>query len=134
MKVLKFVGNEITPSVHMDPETGLINISGKSVPEEPDVIYDPILEWLAEYCDTPCSLTSLTFNFDCFNIASSKRILFILYKLNELVDKDQDVTVTWCYKENDDDMYEIGMDFAFMVTVPFKFVEYEPNQAELVSV
>ena len=47
----------------------------------------------------------------------------MLYKLNEIADKGLDVQVEWEYKSDDEDMYEVGQDYAYMVKVPFKFKE-----------
>ena len=60
------------------------------------------------------------------NVSSSKRILFIFYKLNELVKKNRSVVVKWHYVEGEDEMFEVGQDFAFMVNIPFHFIEYNP--------
>ena len=61
-----------------------------------------------------------------FNVSSSKRILFIFYKLNELVKLNKSVVVNWYYVEDEDEMFEVGQDFAFMVNIPFHFIEYNP--------
>ena len=58
---------------------------------------------------------------DFFNISSSKRLLFMLYKLNEILEKGGQSKVQWYYSEHDDDMFEVGQDYAFMVKVPFEF-------------
>ena len=55
-----------------------------------------------------------------------KRILFIFYKLNELIKKNRSVVVNWYYVEDEDEMFEVGQDFAFMVNIPFHFIEYNP--------
>jgi hypothetical protein len=44
--------------------------------------------------------------------------------LNELHDNGSQVSVKWHYQEDEDDMYEVGQDFAFMVKIPFEFCEY----------
>jgi hypothetical protein len=47
-----------------------------------------------------------------------------LYKLNELVDKGLQAKVNWFYKETDEDMYEVGQDYEYMIKVPFEFIAY----------
>ena len=70
-----------------------------------------------------------TFNIDLeyFNVTSSKRILALLYKLNELSDDGIHVNVNWYYREGDEDMYEVGQDYAYMVKVPFEFKAYKDS-------
>jgi hypothetical protein len=41
-----------------------------------------------------------------------------------LVESKKDVHVEWLYRESDEDMYEVGQDYAYMVKVPFVFKEY----------
>jgi hypothetical protein len=45
--------------------------------------------------------------------------------LNELADSGRSVRVEWRYKDSDEDMFEVGQDYAYMVKVPFDFIEYK---------
>jgi hypothetical protein len=47
--------------------------------------------------------------------------------LNELVEKGHAVSVEWWYREADEEMYEVGKDYAYMVRVPFFFKESSDN-------
>ena len=62
------------------------------------------------------------FDLEYFNIFSSKRILFILYKLSDLKIAGADINVIWHFSMEDDDMKEVGEDFACMVNLPFEFI------------
>lgn len=117
-----------TPKVILRPD-GMCEISGKSIPEDAEVFYSPILKWLENYVANPAAKTHLIIDLEYFNISSSKRILFILYKLNELVSRNIDVRVSWKYDDNDEDMYEVGQDYAFMVKIPFDFQEIDRVKA-----
>ncbi len=123
MKALTIDATDRTPFVNFDPDNNRFEISGKSIPKDAESFYEPVLEWLDEYTNHPNTNTEFVFNLEFFNIASSKRILFILYKLNEMVESQYTVNVKWCFSANDDDMYEVGQDYAFMVKVPFEFVK-----------
>ena len=48
-----------------------------------------------------------------------------MYKLNELVETGNEVKVKWLYRDTDEDMYEVGQDYAYMVKVPFEFKMYD---------
>lgn len=135
VKPLIIEATEKTPSVVLDPESNHFEITGKSIPNDAEAFYNPILEWLEAYMAKPNARTSISFNLEFFNISSSKRILFILYRLNEMVDEGHDVRVKWCYAKNDDDMLEVGQDYAFMVKVPFEFnaVDHMPKFAYTVA-
>lgn len=113
-----------TPLISFDRKSGLMEIKGRSIPDQPDEFWLPILSWFEAYIMNPAEKTVVGIDLEYFNISSSKRILFLLYKLNELVDMKKDVLVEWYYRESDEDMYEVGQDYAYMVKVPFIFKEY----------
>lgn len=113
-----------TPEINFDPVSGVMSIKGRCIPDDPDKFWLPVLNWFESYMMKPVEITTFSINLEYFNIASSKRILFLLYKLNELAEANRQVSVEWHHRENDEDMFEVGQDYAYMVRVPFKFVEY----------
>lgn len=125
MQALFIEATDKTPSINFDPAKGLFEIKGKSIPNDAEAFYAPVLDWMELYIKNPAAKTHFELNLEYFNITSSKRILFLLYKLNELIDTNHDVHVKWYYAESDDDMHEVGQDYAFMVKVPFQFVGYK---------
>jgi hypothetical protein len=58
-----------------------------------------------------------------FNTASSKIILDILMKLEELHEDGNEVLIEWHYEEDDEDMQEAGEEYSEIVEVPFTFIE-----------
>ena len=114
-----------TPLIDFDPESGLMQIKGRAIPDDPDNFWLPILNWFESYLMLPAEETIFEIDLDYFNISSSKRILVLLYKLNDIADNGRRVNVKWCYNKADEDMFEVGQDLAYMVRVPFEFVEIE---------
>lgn len=127
MHSLQIAATAQTPLVEMISETGVMEIKGRSIPDDPEAFWGIVLEWFDAYMREPNQFTLVKIDLEYFNITSSKRILFLLYKLNELVDKGFDARVEWYYRKSDEDMYEVGQDYAFMVRVPFDFKEYTDN-------
>ncbi len=124
MEILYRDATPKTPEIEFDPNSGVMHIKGRCIPEDPDAFWLPILNWFESYVMKPVENTTFKINLEYFNIASSKRILFLLYKLNELAEASHQVSVEWYHRENDEDMFEVGQDYAYMVRVPFKFIEY----------
>jgi hypothetical protein len=119
-----------TPYISFDASSGVMEIKGRSIPENADDFWLPILNWFETYIQMPANQTVFRIDLEYFNISSSKRILFLLYKLNNLVKLQETVKVEWYYREDDDDMFEVGNDYAYMVKVPFEFIMYkEPEFA-----
>ena len=114
-----------TPLIDFDSESGLMQIKGRAIPDNPDNFWLPILNWFESYLMLPAEETTFEIDLDYFNISSSKRILVLLYKLNDIADNGRRVNVKWCYNKADEDMFEVGQDLAYMVRVPFEFVEIE---------
>lgn len=125
MEVIKILGSEDTPTVTLDKASDHFEISGRSLPEDVAAFYDPILEWLDEYAKEPNKKTVFDFKLEYFNTASSKLLLDVLLKLEDMVDDGHDVLVMWHYPSDDEDMEEAGEEYADIVEVPFEQVPYE---------
>ena len=124
MQVIKIKGSDDTPKVILDKEDGILEVSGRSLPEDVVAFYDPILEWLDEYAEDPNEKTVFDFKLEYFNTASSKLILDILLKLEDMADEGRDVLVRWHFPDDDEDMEEAGEEYADIVAVPFEQVSY----------
>lgn len=124
METIKIQGTEDTPKVILDKDNELMEISGRSLPEDVASFYDPILNWLDEYAEGPNDKTVFNFKLVYFNTASSKLLLDVLMKLEEIHEADNDVLIKWHYPEDDEDMEEAGEEYADIVDVPFEQVPY----------
>ena len=124
MEAIKIKGTEDTPSVILDASDNLMEISGRSLPEDVSSFYGPILNWLIDYAKNPNPNTVFNFKLVYFNTASSKLILDILMKLEEIKNSGNEVLVKWYYPEDDEDMQEAGSEYADIVEVPFEQISY----------
>jgi hypothetical protein len=124
METIKIQGTEDTPKIILDAENEILEISGRSLPEDVSSFYEPVLNWLNEYAENPKPKTIFNFKLTYFNTASSKLLLDILMKLEEMHEKGQDVLIRWHFPEDDEDMAEAGEEYADIVDVPFEQVAY----------
>ncbi|HAN77525.1 MAG TPA: nuclear pore complex subunit [Bacteroidales bacterium] len=124
MEVIKIKGTDDTPNVVLDAETGTFEISGRSLPEDVAAFYEPIIEWLDLYAKSPMAKTVFDFKLEYFNTASSKLLLDVLLKLEDMADDGNEVLVRWHYPDDDEDMQEAGEEYADIVDVPFEQVSY----------
>lgn len=120
MDVIKIMGTDDTPSVTLDAGKDVFEISGRSLPEDVAAFYNPIIEWMDKYNQSPKPKTVFNFKLVYFNTASSKMLLDILMKLEELHNAGKEVLVKWHYAEDDEDMKEAGEEYADIVDVPFE--------------
>jgi len=124
METIKIIGTDDTPSVTLDAQNDIFEISGRSLPEDVTAFYEPILDWLTRYSANPNSKTVLNFKLVYFNTASSKILLDILLKLEEIFEAGNDVLVRWHFPDDDEDMEEAGQEYADIVEIPFEQVSY----------
>lgn len=121
-----------TPQISFDYEDGTLLIKGRSIPKDAEIFWNPVLEWFTNYMKAPNTNTTVCIDLEYFNISSSKSLLLLLYKLNDLKIQGHESVVEWYYNEDDVDMFEVGQDYAFMVKVPFEFKK--TNMQELAMV
>jgi len=124
MEPLRINKTEDSPQVALDVENGLFEIAGRSLPEDVNTFYEPILSWIEEYARNPVPKTVFNFRLTYFNTASSKVILDILTMFEEMIEEGHEVLVRWFYPEEDEDMQEAGEEYSEMIGIPFEIISY----------
>ena len=124
MEPLILKGTEDTPSITLDVIANHYEISGRSLPEDVVVFYQPVMNWINLYSEKPGEEMIWKFQLEYFNTASSKIILDILMLLEEIKDKGTNVIVQWHYDNNDNDMMEAGEEYKDLVGLTFEMVGY----------
>lgn len=124
MEALDIRATNDTPKVLLDPENDIFEISGRSLPEDVVSFYQPVLDWLEEYKESPNDFTEFVFKYIYFNTATSKLVQDILIKLEELHEGGGKVQVIWFYEEDDEDMLDLGEEFSENVDIPFDIISY----------
>lgn len=115
-------GTESAPAIVLDFNTGQFSITGKSIPENPWDVYQPVLDKIAEYRQQPAPNTVLVIEMEFFNTSTSKMILDIISELEKIhLEELSQVVIEWRY--HDEDMMEVGEDFKFLLSVPFELIE-----------
>lgn len=116
-----------TPFISMDPDKGVIEIKGRSIPENSLEFYKPLVEWLEEYSKGTQKTTEVKIKLEYFNTSSSKCILDIFKRLEHMYRQGWAVEISWFYDEDDEDMYESGEDYQSILTCPISLVENRGN-------
>ncbi|MBR4264732.1 MAG: DUF1987 domain-containing protein [Bacteroidales bacterium] len=126
MDSIKIEGTPKTPTVSFDAKTGQIEIKGRSIPENSIEFYKPLVDWLDKYADIAEGTVEVTIQLEYFNTSSSKCILDVFKKLENLNNKSKaDVVINWYYEEDDEDMLEAGEDYQSILKIPFQMKEIE---------
>jgi len=124
METLKIAPTEDTPEVNMDVDNNKFMFSGRSLPEDVVNFYQPVLDWLDAFETSPIENAEFEFKLEYFNTASSKLILDILLKINDIFEDGTPLKVKWYYMEMDIDLEEAGEEYSELVEVPFELVAY----------
>jgi len=112
-----------TPTIKSDSQEGIIEIKGRSHPENPIEFYKPLSNWVAEYVRDPRLKTTINIQLEHFNTSSSKRILDLLRSFELILMTHNEVQVNWFY--DDEDILEAGETFQTMTKIPFRLIEME---------
>lgn len=123
MEPISIEGTAKTPTVKFEAKEGVLEIKGRSIPENSIEFYKPLVDWLDEYSKDPVDLTQVNIQLEYFNTSSSKCILDVFKKLENIHKGQKDVVINWYYEEDDEDMLEAGEDYESIIRVPFKMIE-----------
>ena len=119
-----------TPDIFFDADHGMLEIKGRSIPENSVAFYAPVMQWLSDYEKKPSPETQLIVKLEYFNTSSSKCLIDIFRKLEKLHQKDNSVTVVWYYEVVDEDMKESGEDFRDLVSMPVVMTLIAPEDQD----
>lgn len=123
MEPISIEGTAKTPSVQFSSKDGIIEIKGRSIPENSVEFYKPLVDWLELYKASPLDKTKVNIQLEYFNTSSSKCILDVFKKLEAIHKGKNEVEINWYYEEDDEDMLEAGEDYESIIRVPFKMIE-----------
>lgn len=113
---------EATPTsayVNFNPTTGKIEMSGRSVPENPLEFFNPLTSWLETYRKEVAQPLSFDVKLEYFNTSSSKCLLDVFKKILLMHRAGIQTEIIWWCEEFDDDMVEAGEDYKEMLNMPF---------------
>lgn len=118
MNSLLILATDESPQILFDPSRGMLDISGKSLPEEINDFYTPLEKVVIEYVKSPQPVTTINFDFLYLNSASTKRILEIVTHFEQIYSTGSKVILNWYHGQYDDDMREEGEGFAMLTDIP----------------
>jgi len=123
MEFLRQEGSLTTPNVLLDPDKGLIELKGKSIPENSFEFYKPLYNWLSEYSENPQPETEVNLAMEYFNTSSSKEFMKFFRKLEELhKSHSTSVRIKWYHEIDDEEMMEMGESLKREVEIPLEIL------------
>lgn len=107
------------PGMYYDPDNNLLTMEGRSIPENPELVYQPLKEWIGEYFMNSDSL-NIKIVLEYINSGSSKHLLDVLKILSTYYRQGKDLMITWLYEEDDESIFELGEHFRDISGLPME--------------
>jgi len=125
MDAILIEGTPKTPDVNFDHSNGALLLKGRSIPENSIEFYRPLVDWLENYSSSPQPKTVCDIQLEYFNTSSSKCLLDLFKKMEDMSKSGNEIIINWYYEEDDEDMLEAGEDYQSIINVPFKMIEMQ---------
>lgn len=124
MKALEIARSEDSPLILLDSNNDSLLFEGRSLPEDVDSVYSPVIKWLDEYGKNPKSETKVDFKIDYFNTASMKKFISIVEELKKIKDSGKSkISINWYFDEADEDTLDAGKDLQDIVGLSFNMIK-----------
>jgi hypothetical protein len=119
------IPSEDEPEIILDKAKNILKFSGTSIPEDPEKLFRPVMNWVNQYVKSPNSKTRIEFMMEYYNSSTARFFVEMLEKFEELNDRTGSVSIIWKYRKDDVVMVERGEDLKAIVDLPFEFIEYK---------
>ena len=124
MEIFRINATVRSPFILLDPESGIMEISGRSLLDDSELFYKPMVEWIEEYIKSPSPKTTFICNFNYYNNPLSKILFNVLMKLDKNICPPNRFEIHWYYEKDDNDMLENGEGMTrFIKNGEIKFIE-----------
>lgn len=111
-------------SFNVKCESGLIEIKGCSIVNDPKTFFAPVLTWVSNYLKDPPDNTSIVIKIDYVDSASTKSLFEIMKYIEKETPADKSFRIDWYYDPNDPEILELGEIFAGRIKIPCNFIQY----------
>ena len=105
------------PGIFYFGEKNTLEISGRSIPENPELIFRRLDEWITNHFEKN-QVLSVNIMLEYINSGSSKYLYEILKKLTGYARSGRQVVLKWLYEEDDEAMLELGEHYRDTAGIP----------------
>lgn len=112
MESLIIEETKYTPSIKLDASKGILELIGKSYPENTFEFYKPMMDWVEKYFKgKKQNKTVVNMEIIYFNSSSSKLFFDFFDLLEEAHNNGNNIEINWIYDEENESAFEAGEDF-----------------------
>jgi hypothetical protein len=107
------------PGIAYYPDSDKLEVVGRSIPENPELIFRRLDEWITLHFDKNSTL-NVSIQLEYINSGSSKYLYEILKRLTGFIKSGKTVEIKWLYEEDDEAMLELGEHYRDSAGIPLK--------------
>ena len=107
------------PGIFYYPETNMLELIGRSIPENPELIFRRLDEWITSHFEKN-NMLSISIQLEYINSGSSKYLYEILKRLTSMGRTGRTVKMKWLYEEDDEAMLELGEHYRDTAGIPLE--------------
>ena len=114
---------DVSPEIIFDMEKMIFSISGRSMPENSEGFYEPVLNWIRDNFKDSDAEAVFDINLDYYNTGSFIRLMGLFNVLGDMNAEGKKFSVRWICEAEDEDNIADGESFKEVVKVPFHIIE-----------
>jgi hypothetical protein len=107
------------PGIVYYPDTNKLELTGRSIPENPELIFKRLEEWITLHFEKNSGL-EVSIQLEYINSGSSKYLYEILKRLTGYGRSNKKVIMRWLYEEDDEAMLELGEHYRDTAGIPLQ--------------
>jgi hypothetical protein len=107
------------PGIAFYPDNNKLELVGRSIPENPELIFRRLEEWLTMHFEKNSAL-DVNIQLEYINSGSSKYLYEILKRLTVYGKSGKLVKMKWLYEEDDEGMLELGEHYRDTAGIPLE--------------
>lgn len=123
MNNLSIDKTKTSPAIKFNSVSGKCEVIGSSYPENASEFYAPIFDWLNTYMTEVTRELYFNFTLDYLNSSSIKFISELVDKIDSYGKIGITVEIEWHYRDEDEDIKELGEEFKSEVSCKFTLIE-----------
>lgn len=109
-----------TFGIYFNSDSGALDISGTSYPDNAIEFFKPILDWVKEFTETKSEPVLIQFKVNYYNTSSSKYLFKMLEMVENYRSKGNKVDIIWHYYEGEEDMLDTWKELIEELDLPYK--------------
>lgn len=108
------------PGIVYSPDTNKLELYGRSIPENPELIFRRLDDWITLHFEKNDGL-NVSIQLEYINSGSSKYLYEILKRFTGYFRSGKLVKLKWLYEEDDEAMLELGEHYRDTAGIPLEF-------------